>query len=275
MSTPHQPGPLLEGRRALVSGGGGGIGRAISCAFGAHGAHVVVADIDPTRAETTAGEIRAAGGRAEAVVVDVTDPDAVVTLAATSGPLDVLVNNVGHYLFPGRDFVDSTPEQWDALYRVNLDHVLRMTHAVLPGMIERGRGGSIINLSTVEAFRAKPQSAVYAAFKGAITQLTKSVAMEVGIHGIRVNAIAPDLTATLQIPYERWVTPEQQDLIPTWVPLGRFGTPDDQAGVALFLASDLGAFVTGTTVHADGGSYAAGGWYRTQRGGWTNRPLAP
>ena len=265
----------VRGSSALVTGAGRGIGRAVALALGGAGASVTLVARTASEIESAAGEIRAAGGRAEAVVVDVTDPDAVVALAATSGPLDVLVNNVGHYLFPGRDFVDSTPEQWDALYRVNLEHVLRLTHAVLPGMIERGRGGSIINLSTVEAFRAKPQSAVYAAFKGAITQLTKSVAMEVGIHGIRVNAIAPDLTASLQIPYERWVTPEQQDLIPTWVPVGRFGTADDQAGVALFLASDLSAFVTGTTIHADGGSYAAGGWYRTQRGGWTNRPLAP
>ena len=88
-------------------------------------------------------------------------------------------------------------------------------------------------------------------------------------------AIAPDLTESLQVPYDRWVPEAQQHLIPTWVPLGRFGRPDDIAGVALFLASELSAFVTGTTVHADGGSYAAGGWFRTERGGWTNRPLAP
>jgi NAD(P)-dependent dehydrogenase (short-subunit alcohol dehydrogenase family) len=150
-----------------------------------------------------------------------------------------------------------------------------VTHAVLPGMVDRGRGGSIINVSTVEAFRGKPHSAVYAAYKGAVTQFTKSLALEVGRHGIRVNAVAPDLTETLQVPYERWVQPDQQHLISTWVPVGRFGTADDQAGVALFLASDLGAFVTGTTIHADGGSLAAGGWFRTDRGGWTNRPLAP
>jgi NAD(P)-dependent dehydrogenase (short-subunit alcohol dehydrogenase family) len=275
MTTPHQPGPLLSGRHALVTGGGGGIGRAISLAFAAHGARVVIAEIDSERAAATSHEIRSTGGQADAIVTDVTDPGAVAQLAAEAGQVDVLVNNVGHYLFPGADFTDSTPDQWDALYRVNLGHVLHVTHAVLPGMIERGRGGSIINLTTVEAFRAKPHSAVYAAYKGAVTQLTKSLAMEVGAHGIRVNAIAPDLTESLQIPYERWVKPEQTHLIPTWVPVGRFGTPDDQAGVALFLASDMSAFVTGTTVHADGGSYAAGGWFRTARGGWTNRPLAP
>ena len=275
MTTPHQPGPLLAGRQALVTGGGGGIGRAISLAFAAHGARVVIAEIDVDRAVATEAEIRAAGGEADAIVVDVTDPGAAAQLASDAGPVDVVVNNVGHYLFPGADFVDSGPDQWDALYRVNLGHVLHVTHALLPGMIDRGRGGSIINLTTVEAFRAKPQSAVYAAYKGAVTQFTKSLAMEVGRHGIRVNAIAPDLTESLQIPYERWVKPDQTHLIPTWVPIGRFGTPDDQAGVALFLASDLSAFVTGTTVHADGGSLAAGGWFRTARGGWTNRPLAP
>ena len=90
-----------------------------------------------------------------------------------------------------------------------------------------------------------------------------------------MNGIAPDLTQSLQVRYDRWVPDEQRHLIPRWAPVGRFGTADDIAGVALFLASDLSAFVTGTTVHADGGSLAAGGWYRTERDGWTNRPLNP
>jgi NAD(P)-dependent dehydrogenase (short-subunit alcohol dehydrogenase family) len=275
MPTPHQPGPLLDGKIALVTGGAGGIGRGIAEAFAAHGAAVAIADIDAERTSQTVASVTALGGAATAHVTDVTDPGQVRALADAVGPLDVLVNNVGHYLFPGTDFVDTTPEQWEAVHRINFGHILGVTHAVLPGMIGRGLGGSIINVSTVEAFRAKPQSAVYAAYKGAITQFTKSLAMELGAHRIRVNAIAPDLTQTLQVPYDRWVPDGQAHLIPTWVPIGRFGTADDQAGVALFLASDLGAFVTGTTVHADGGSYAAGGWFRTARGGWTNRPLAP
>ena len=270
------PGPLLDGKVAVVTGGGGGIGRGVSELFAEHGARVIVAEQHETRASETVQAIETAGGRATACVVDVTDDADVVRLAGEAGTVDVLVNNVGHYLYPGADFVDSTPEQWARLYDVNLRHVFVVTHALLPAMIAGGRGGAVINVSTVEAFRGKPQSAVYAAFKAGVTQFTKSVALEVGAHGIRVNAIAPDLTETLQVPYNRWVPEEQRHLIPTWVPVGRFGTPTDIAGVALFLASDLSAFVTGTTIHADGGSLAAGGWIRsTHRDGWTNRPLAP
>jgi NAD(P)-dependent dehydrogenase (short-subunit alcohol dehydrogenase family) len=266
---------LLDRKVALVTGGGGGIGRGISELFAAHGAHVVVADIDGSGARDTVAHIEQQGGRAEAHTVDVAEPSQVRDLADRAGSVDVLVNNVGHYLYGPLDFVDTTEEEWEALYRVNLKHVFLCCRALVPGMIERGRGGSVINLSTVEAFRGMPQMAVYSAFKGGVTQFTKSLALELGAHDIRVNAIAPDLTQSLQVPYDRWVTEAQQRLIPTWVPIGRFGRPDDIAGVALFLASDLAAFVTGTTVHADGGSLAAGGWYRTDRGGWTNRPMAP
>lgn len=269
---------LLTDKVAVVTGGGGGIGRAISESFAACGARVVVAEIVAERAEETAAAIRASGGRAEAEVCDVRERAEVDALARRAldqfGRVDVLVNNVGHYLPGDGDFVDSTEGEWDELYRVNLKHVFLCTQAFLPAMREQ-HAGSIINISSVEAFRAIPQRPVYSAFKGAITQFTKSLAVEVGNDGVRVNAIAPDLVESLQVPYGKWVPEEQRHLIPTWVPVGRFGTPDDIAGVAVFLASDLSAFVTGTTVHADGGSLAAGGWFRTARGGWTNRPLNP
>ena len=157
---------------------------------------------------------------------------------------------------------------------MNLEHVFLCTRAFVPGMVERRRG-SVINVSSVEAFRAIPRRPVYSAFKGAITQFTKSLAVELGNDGVRVNAIAPDLTETIQVPYSRWVPEEQQELIPH-VGAGRpLRHPDDIAGVALFLASELSAFVTGTTIHADGGSLAAGGWFRRADGTWTNRPLDP
>jgi NAD(P)-dependent dehydrogenase (short-subunit alcohol dehydrogenase family) len=270
---------LLTDKVAVVTGGAGGIGRGISEAFAAHGAKVIVADIDDARARDAVEAIRARdGGDARAEVVDVREPDQVSMLAESVleayGRVDILVNNVGHYLFRGLRFLDTDDEHWDALYAVNLRHVFLCTRAFAPSMVERG-AGNIITVSTVEAFRGIPNQVVYSAFKAGITQFTKSLALDLGNDGVRVNAIAPDLTETIQVPYSRWVPPEQHDLIPTWVPVGRFGTPDDIAGVAVFLASDLSAFVTGSTVNADGGSLAAGGWYRTKRGGWTNRPVDP
>jgi NAD(P)-dependent dehydrogenase (short-subunit alcohol dehydrogenase family) len=270
---------LLTGKVAVVTGGGGGIGRAVSEMFAAHGAKVVVAEIDADRAAETVAAIRGAGGDALAHPVDVRQPEEVTQLAdatfAEYRRVDVLVNNVGHYLFRAAPFLDTDEEHWDSLYAVNLRHTFLCTKAFVPHMVEQGDGGSIVNVSTVEAFRGIPMMAVYSAFKAGVTQFTKSLALELGDDGIRVNAIAPDLTETIQVPYDRWVPEEQRHLIPRWVPIGRFGTPDDIAGVALFLASDLSAFVTGTTVHADGGSLAAGGWYRTGRGHWTNRPIDP
>jgi 3-oxoacyl-[acyl-carrier protein] reductase len=267
---------VLEGKVAIVTGGGGGIGRGIVERFAAEGAAVVFAEIDPERARDTQGAI---GERVAAVVCDVREPgttDALVTAARDNfGRVDILVNNVGH--FGGRRvaFHEQTDDEWDALYRVNLAHVLDGSRSVLPHLIAQGDGGSIINVSTIEAFRAIPTRAVYSAFKAAITGFTRSLAVEYARDRVRVNAIAPDVTETPQVPYSRWVGSEDEHLIPTWVPLGRFGQPADVAGVALFLASDLSAFVTGTTVHVDGGTFAAGGWFPTEEGGWTNRPRRP
>ena len=270
-------GLMLEGRVAVVTGGGGGIGRAVSETFARHGARVALAEQDGDRAAATEEAIRADGGEVHVVVGDVRDRAVLDALMADAGPVDVLVNNVGHFVHPGRRFWETTEEDWHELHRTNVEHVLRATHAVLPGMIERGRGGSIINLTTVEAFRGIPQHPVYAAYKAAVTQFGRSLAVDVGAFGIRVNDIAPDVTRSVQLPYERWLTPEDEARIPRWVPLGRLGEPADVAGVALFLASDLSAFVTGTTLHVDGGTYAAGGWYRTGRPErpWTNRPIDP
>jgi len=272
--------PLLAGHAALVTGGGAGIGRGICESFGRHGAAVAVNDIDATLAAEVAEGLRATGAEAVAVPGDVrrsADVAAMVDTAVQAlGGLDVLVNNVGHFGGPAVPFEESTEEQWSALYELNLAHVLRVTRAALPHLRARG-GGSIINLSTVEAFRGIPQHPVYAAFKAGVTQFSKSLALQVAEHGIRVNDIAPDVTRSAQLPYERWLTDDDMARVPQWVPLGRLGEPSDPAGVAVFLASELSAFVTGTTIHCDGGTWAAGGWYRTthDRRGWTNRPLDP
>jgi NAD(P)-dependent dehydrogenase (short-subunit alcohol dehydrogenase family) len=269
-------GALLAGRVAIVTGGGGGIGRGISERFAEEGAAVVIAELEATRARETELAIAGAGGRAVSVVADVRDEGVAEALVAAArdafGRVDVLVNNVGHFGGARKAFHEQTDDEWNDLYRVNLGHVLSCSRAVLPALLEQGDGGSIVNLSTVEAFRAIPTRAVYSAFKSAITGLTRSLAVEYAHARIRVNAIAPDVTETLQVPYSRWVGPDDEHLIPTWVPLGRFGGPADVAGAAVFLASDLSGFVTGTTVHVDGGTLAASGWFPTEEGGWTNRP---
>jgi NAD(P)-dependent dehydrogenase (short-subunit alcohol dehydrogenase family) len=272
---------LLANRVAVVTGGGGGIGAATARLFAGQGAHVVIADIDGGLAARTVDDIAASGGSAVAVVTDVRDAVAVDDLARSIvdryGRVDVLVNNVGHWLRHPGNFVDTDPQLWDELYRINLHHVFLVTHAFLPAMVAR-RAGAIVNVSSVEGLRGYPEDPVYAAFKAAVIQFTRSLAVQVGGHGVRVNAIAPDVTESLQVPYSQWLSDEEQTQWPRWVPVGRMGVPEDQAHVILFLASDLSAFVTGHTIPTDGGTGAAGGWFRSSRRPdreWTNRPIAP
>jgi NAD(P)-dependent dehydrogenase (short-subunit alcohol dehydrogenase family) len=272
------PGPLLEGRVAIVTGGAAGIGGAISAAFLAHGARVLAVDSDGAALERLREGVGATPGdrgNLDTMELDVTAEGAAARIAAAAPDADVLVNNVGHFLRAPTDFAAEGEEGWAAQRAVNLDHVLAVTHAVLPGMIERGRGGSVINLTTVEAFRGIPGHAVYSACKAAVVAFGRSLALEVGVHGIRVNDIAPDVVESPQLPYADWVPESERWRWRTWVPLARHGTPEDVAGAALFLASPLSSFVTGTTLHVDGGTKAAGGWYPRDEGGWTNRPLSP
>ena len=281
MAEASQAAPLLADRVAVVTGAGGGIGAATARLFAQHGAHVVVADIDTNLAGRTADAITSSGGSAVAFVADVRDADQVAGLARAVldrfGRVDVLINNVGHWLRHPGSFVDTDPQLWDELYRINLHHVFLVTHAFLPAMIER-HTGAIVNVASVEGLRGYPEDPVYAAFKAAVIHFTRSLAVQVGRDGVRVNAIGPDVTESLQVPYSQWLSATEQAQWPQWVPVGRMGVPEDQARVILFLASDLSAFVTGHTIPTDGGTGAAGGWFRSSRRAdreWTNRPVAP
>jgi NAD(P)-dependent dehydrogenase (short-subunit alcohol dehydrogenase family) len=267
---------LLDGRVAVVTGGGVGIGGAISRLFARHGALVEIAEVDPERAEQAVADIEAAGGTARAHVVDVTTVEGVGQLAdavlSGEGPgrVDVLVNNVGDYR-PLVRFRDSSPESWKAMYDVNLFHVFAVTRAFIDSMIEGG-GGSIVNFHSVEGMRGYPGEPVYGAMKAAVAHFTTNLAVQMGRHGIRVNGIGPDLTQTPQVDYlTGWE--DSQHLWPSWAPVGRLGWPEDQARVALFLASDLSGFVTGHNVPVDGGTKAGGGWFfsPTERR-FVNRP---
>ncbi|WP_427869523.1 SDR family NAD(P)-dependent oxidoreductase [Leucobacter luti] len=261
---------------ALVTGGALGIGGAVSRRLAADGYRVLIVDLNGEAADRVAAEIGAGGGEAEALTADVTLPAGVQLiadrLAQDPAAPAVLVNNVGDFRPAKAVFHKSTPEHWEALHRVNLWHVFAVSHLVIPSMIAAGRG-AIINVSTVEAYRGIPGNAVYSAYKAGVSAFTKSLAVELGPSGIRVNAIAPDLTDTDQTPADAMLEGRDPALTASWLPLGRFGTPDDHAGVVSFLASDDSRFVTGHTIPVDGGTLASSGWYgRAGERGWTNRP---
>jgi NAD(P)-dependent dehydrogenase (short-subunit alcohol dehydrogenase family) len=268
------PSIRLDGKAAVVTGAGAGIGRAIAEAYAALGARLAVLELDAARCEA----LRATLGDGHLVVQGDVRAEADVAaffdgVRRDLGRLDILVNNVGDALRLRGPFERLSGEDWDALYAINLRHIFACTRAALPLIRATGAGGSIVNLSTIEAYRGAPPAAVYAAFKAAITGFTKSVALELAPENIRVNIIAPEATETAQVPISRMIAPQYQDHIPRWIPMARFGAPSDISGCAVFLASDLSAWVTGATIHVDGGALAAGGFYRTPSGEWTNLPV--
>ena len=267
-------GPLLAGKVAVVTGGAGAIGDAICRMFAAHGADIVLADIEATRTAETAKRVEALGRKAVPVVTDLRKREGIDQLKKAAfdafSHVDILANGLGDHLWMGGPHENSTEEQYQALYEVNLLHIFRACQAFIPSMRERG-WGRIINFSSVEGIRAIPNLAVYSAFKGAINSFTKTLGVELARYGIHVNAIAVDMIKAYQVNF--YETPKELErLIPIWIPAGRYGEGEDVAKIALFLASDLSSWVTGDIIAGDGGTLAAGGWYRTPTG-WTNRPL--
>ena len=271
---PRWLGPLAAGRIALVTGGAGAIGAQSCVALADHGADLVVVDIDAERTAATVAAVESRGRRALGIVSDLTEDGAVRAAVAHAldvfGRVDILVNALGHHYGLAAPFESSTEEGWDSLYRVNLLHVLQACHAVLPGMKERG-WGRIVNFSSVEGIRSMPKAAPYTAYKGAIDSFTKSLGVEVARFDIRVNCIAVDKTRAHQVNFYD-LGDEYDRHVPIWVPAGRYGEGDDVAAVVLFLSSELCSWVVGQTIPADGGTLAAGGWYRTPVK-WTNSPL--
>ena len=243
---------LLAGKTALITGAGRGIGRAIALRFAQEGANVAITDIRITdEVEEFIAQLNAMGVKAKAYTSNAADFDdahkTVEAVAADFGAIDILVNNAGIT----RDglLMRMTEEQWDMVINVNLKSAFNLTHAVTPIMM-RQRSGSIINMASVVGVSGNAGQANYSASKAGMIGLAKSTAKELGSRGIRANAIAPgfiitDMTNVLSEDVKKqWATQ---------IPLRRGGTPEDVAGVATFLASDLSAYVSGQVIHCCGG----------------------
>jgi 3-oxoacyl-[acyl-carrier protein] reductase len=259
---------LLTDRVAVVTGAGSGIGRGIAAGMAAFGARVAIWERDPETCAQAAESIGALG-----IVTDVRDSGqvdaALQRTAAELGPATILVNNAGGAF--SSPLLDTSENGWDALYKANLRHVLLFTQRVARQLVSAGLPGSVISVTSIEGVRAAPGYAAYAAAKAGVINYTKTAALELAPHGIRLNAIAPDITLTeglVQLSGDAAVNG-----MGNIVPLGRPGHVDEIASVAVFLASDMSAYLTGQTLHVDGGTHAASAWYHDpQTGDYRLRP---
>lgn len=245
----------LQGKIALVTGAQQGIGRAIALALARAGADVGINYLDDRpAADKVLEEIRGAGRRAVVIQGDVGHPAEaqamVARVAGELGGLDVLVNNAG--VFPRVPFLEMRESDWDHVLDVNLKGGFFCAQAAARAMVAGGRRGSIINLAS-QAIRGSVRGVHYSASKGGVVAMTRAMALELAPHGIRVNAIAPGLTDTAQPRYGH--DEAELQALARAVPLGRMALPDDIASVAVFLASDAAGYMTGQTVHVNGGSY--------------------
>jgi NAD(P)-dependent dehydrogenase (short-subunit alcohol dehydrogenase family) len=250
--------PLLENHIAVVTGAASGIGRAIAAGFAREGAHMVLLDIDEKALAEAASEIRSAGGRADSLALDVTRREDCIAvakqIAGNVGQVSILVNNAG---INRRNAFTADPEavlkDWQDIMAINLNGVFNVTHAFLNALL--AAKGRIVNIGSIQSFMhvRTPNSPAYTTSKHGVLGFTRALAAELGKHGVRVNAIGPGLIETPLNAQVRANSPELVKIFMDHTPLGRAGKPEDIVGPAIFLASDLSAYVTGSIVMADGG----------------------
>jgi NAD(P)-dependent dehydrogenase (short-subunit alcohol dehydrogenase family) len=251
----------LEGKAALVVGGGFGIGRASALLLGRAGAHVAVADLDGERAAAVAGELEALGVRSTPLTGNVTEraeAESIVGRAADfHGRLDVVINMVGTAGWA--QLLDVDDDTWQTDLTRNLTQHLYVGRAAAQRMIDQGTGGAIAVVASVSGLYGAPNHGAYGAAKAGLMGLVRTMAQEWGPHGIRINAVAPDMIATPRVLAAYAGTGNNPDHAAQadGAPLGRFGTPEEIAGPLVFLVSSLASFITGQTIVADGGQRAA------------------
>ena len=258
------PGFGLEGAVAVITGAGAGLGRACADVLARCGAAVALLERDADRAQAAATALDEQGADAMALVCDAREPDqveaAVAAVLQRHGRITHLVNNAGGVIHQA--FTESTQRRWESMWRANLLSALLTTRAVTPHL---GDGSAIVNVTSIEAHRAAPDFAVYAACKTGLASLTASLALELAPR-IRVNAVAPDLIDTEGV---RAVMPGGGEPSGAHIPMARAGRPEALAHAVLCLLSPLSSYITGTTVHVDGGTMAAAGWVPDGHGHYT------
>ena len=251
----------FDGQHVVVTGGGGGIGGATCKRFAAEGARVTVLDKQLAAAQAVAGAVAAAGGQAQAIACDITDRasvDAAVQRAEQWAAIDVLVNNAGWDVF--KPFTKTSEGEWQQLIAVNLVGALHMHHAVLPLMAER-KAGRVVNIASDAARVGSSGEAVYAACKGGLVALSKTLAREHARHNITVNVVCPGPTDTALFASYKEGAANPEKLLEAFtrsIPLGRIGQPEDLPGAILFFASGDAAYVTGQVISVSGGLTMAG-----------------
>jgi 3-oxoacyl-[acyl-carrier protein] reductase len=253
----------LDGRIGVVTGAAHGIGRATAMALANFGMHVAICDRDVDGLAEVTAELSDRGVEVLPAVLDIRDQAALETFASEVsdrwGHVDALINNAGGTFHS--EFMSVSAKGEAALVDVNFMAVIRVTRAFVPLM--EGRGGAIVNVTSSEAFQAAPGFAVYAAMKAAQEGLTKTLALEFALRGIRVNSVSPDGIVTDGDAALALDTEARSKYVPPPIPpLGRRAAPEECASVIVFLVSNLASFVTGCAVHVDGGLHAAGGWHR-------------